>query len=180
MIRPAPAIRAALIAARPTPPQPITATVSPGTSLQALKMVPAPVVTAQPITAARSSGMSRSIATQACSWTSIASAKPERLSIWLIGASVLGGDPRRGAAGAAGVAAGAERHPPGHAIFAMAAEGGEAGDDMVADLDGADLASDRLDHAGGLVAGDAGEGVGVGALDEVEVANGTGRRRRCG
>ena len=35
---------------------------------------PAPVVTAQPISAARSSGISGSIATQACSWTSICSA----------------------------------------------------------------------------------------------------------
>ncbi len=98
MIRPAPAIRAALIVARPTPPQPITATVSPGTSLQALKMVPAPVVTAQPITAARSSGIALSMATQACSWTSIASAKPERLSIWAIAlpspAVIRGGAPR--------------------------------------------------------------------------------------
>ncbi len=33
MIRPAPAMAAPLIAARPTPPQPITATVSPGRTL---------------------------------------------------------------------------------------------------------------------------------------------------
>jgi hypothetical protein len=76
MMRPAPAILAALIVARPTPPQPITATVSPGVTLQALKIVPAPVVTAQPMTAARSSGISGLIATQACSWTSICSARP--------------------------------------------------------------------------------------------------------
>lgn len=84
-MRPAPAIFAALIVARPTPPQPTTATVSPGVTLQALKIVPAPVVTAQPITAARSSGISGSIATQACSWTSITSEKALRLSIWLTG-----------------------------------------------------------------------------------------------
>ena len=83
MIRPAPAIFAALIVASPTPPQPTTATVSPGVTLQALKIVPAPVVTAQPMTAARSSGISGSIFTQACSWISICSAKAERLSIWL-------------------------------------------------------------------------------------------------
>ena len=85
MIRPAPAIRAALTVARPTPPQPITATLSPGVSLQALKIVPAPVVTAQPITAALSSGISGSIATQACSWISMPSAKAERLSICATG-----------------------------------------------------------------------------------------------
>ena len=67
MTLPAPAILAALIAARPTPPQPTTATVSPGTTLQALKIVPAPGVTAQPMMAARSSGMSLSMATQAFS-----------------------------------------------------------------------------------------------------------------
>ena len=83
MTAPAPAIFAALIVARPTPPQPTTATVSPGVSLIALKIVPAPVVTAQPSSAARSSGMSLSMATQACSWINICSAKAERLSIWL-------------------------------------------------------------------------------------------------
>ena len=46
MIRPAPAIFAALTVARPTPPQPTTATVSPGVTLQALNTAPAPVVTA--------------------------------------------------------------------------------------------------------------------------------------
>ena len=74
MILPAPAILAALTAARPIPPQPTMQTVSPGVTSVALNTAPAPVVTAHPISAARSSGMSRSIATQACSWTSICSA----------------------------------------------------------------------------------------------------------
>src|SRR3546814_7726069 len=95
MIRPAPAIFAALIVASPTPPQPTTATVSPGVTLHALKIVPAPVVTAQPINAARSSGMAGSIATQACSWTSIASEKADRVSVWLTG--VQSGRVMRGA-----------------------------------------------------------------------------------
>ncbi len=81
MILAAPAILAALIAARPTPPQPTTSTVSPGVTLQALKIVPAPVVTAQPSSAARSNGISLSIATQACSWISICSDRADRLSI---------------------------------------------------------------------------------------------------
>ena len=84
-------------------------------------------------------------------------------------AAVFGGDPGRGAAGTAGVPAGAERHPAGHAIFAMAAESGEAGDDMVADLHRPDLGADRFHYARRLVAGDAGEGVGVGALDEMQI-----------
>jgi hypothetical protein len=85
MICPAPAMRAAFTAARPTPPQPITATLSPGVTLQALNTAPAPVVTAQPSSAARSSGMSGLIATQAFSCTSIISASAERLSIWCTG-----------------------------------------------------------------------------------------------
>ena len=46
MIRPAPAIAAPLIAARPTPPQPITATVSPGRTLEVWITAPTPVITA--------------------------------------------------------------------------------------------------------------------------------------
>ena len=79
MIRPAPAIAAPLIAARPTPPQPITATVSPGRTLEVWITAPTPVITPQPIRAARSSGMSLRMATQACSWISICSAKDDRL-----------------------------------------------------------------------------------------------------
>ena len=43
-----------------------------------LMTAPKPVVTAQPISAARSSGMSGRIFTSACSWISICSAKEER------------------------------------------------------------------------------------------------------
>ncbi|MNN30825.1 hypothetical protein D3C81_1444850 [compost metagenome] len=80
MIRPAPASAAPLMAARPMPPHPITATVSPGRTLAVLNTAPVPVVTAQPSSAARSSGMSRRIATQAFSCTSICSANPDRLT----------------------------------------------------------------------------------------------------
>ena len=86
---PAPAIFAALIAASPTPPQPTTHTVSPGTTRAALKIAPAPVVTAQPRIAARSSGISGSIRTQACSWTSICSAYALRFSICATGRSPI-------------------------------------------------------------------------------------------
>ena len=51
MIRPAPAIAAPLMAARPTPPQPITATVSPGRTFEVWITAPTPVVTPQPISA---------------------------------------------------------------------------------------------------------------------------------
>ena len=46
------------------PPQPITATVSPGRTWAVLITAPTPVVTPQPISAARSSGMSLRISTQ--------------------------------------------------------------------------------------------------------------------
>src|SRR5690606_34634799 len=61
------------------------ATVSPGVTLLSRKIDPAPVITAQPSSAARSSGMSLLIATQAFSWISICSAKAERLRKWAIG-----------------------------------------------------------------------------------------------
>ena len=74
MMRAAPASAAPLIADRPTPPQPITATVSPGSTLAVWNTAPTPVITPQPISAARSSGMSSRIFTTAFSCTSICSA----------------------------------------------------------------------------------------------------------
>jgi hypothetical protein len=84
MIRPAPAMAAPLMVARPTPPQPITATVSPGRTLEVWITAPTPVITEQPIRAARSNGMSRRMATQACSCTSIISANDDRFRNWAI------------------------------------------------------------------------------------------------
>ena len=63
--------------------RPMTATVSPGRTLEVWIAAPTPVITEQPIRAARSSGMSLRIATQACSWTSICSAKDDRFRYWL-------------------------------------------------------------------------------------------------
>ena len=73
-IRAAPARRAPWTMDSPTPPQPTMQTLSPGDTSAAWNTAPAPVTTAQPRIAARSSGMSGSIRTHACSWTSIASA----------------------------------------------------------------------------------------------------------
>ena len=83
MMRPAPAIAAPLTAAMPTPPQPMTATVSPGATLAVLTTAPKPVMTPQPISAARSSGISLWIFTIAFSCTSICSANDDRLRNWL-------------------------------------------------------------------------------------------------
>ena len=84
MMRSAPASAAPLTAESPTPPQPITATVAPGSTLAALNTAPTPVITPQPTSAARSSGMSGSIFTIEFSCTSICSAKDERLRNWFI------------------------------------------------------------------------------------------------
>ena len=79
IILPAPAIRAAWMAARPIPPAPKTATVSPASTRAVLNTAPTPVMTPQPISEARSRGISSRIFTIACSWTSICSANDERL-----------------------------------------------------------------------------------------------------
>src|SRR5438477_6322068 len=84
MIRSAPAKAAPLTADSPTPPQPITATVAPGSTLAALNTAPTPVITPQPTSAARSSGMSSSIFTIEFSCTSICSAKDDRFRNWFI------------------------------------------------------------------------------------------------
>ena len=62
-MRSAPAIAAPWMAFRPTPPQPNTATVAPGSTRAVLKTAPTPVVTAQPTSAARSRGIFASILT---------------------------------------------------------------------------------------------------------------------
>ena len=84
MIRSAPASAAPLTADRPTPPQPITATVVPGSTLAALNTAPTPVITPHPTSAARSIGISSSIFTIEFSWTNICSAKEDRLMNWVI------------------------------------------------------------------------------------------------
>ena len=66
------------------PPQPMTTTVSPGATRAVLKMAPVPVTTAQPINAARSSGISLRIFTIAFSCTSICSANEDKLRNWWI------------------------------------------------------------------------------------------------
>ena len=52
MIRSAPASAAPFTADSPTPPQPITATVEPGSTFAALNTAPTPVITPQPTSAA--------------------------------------------------------------------------------------------------------------------------------
>ena len=81
-IRDAPAIRQPWSADRPTPPHAITAQVLPGSIRAVLSTAPTPVVTPQPISAARSSGMSLRIFTSERSWVSICSANEDRFANW--------------------------------------------------------------------------------------------------
>ena len=168
MMRPAPAIAAPLIADRPMPPQPITATVSPGSTLAVLNTAPTPVITPQPISAARSSGMSSRIFTTAFSCTSICSAKDDRLMNWWIG-SAFSRSRRVVARRQLDLGVGAERRPARQALLAVAAEHRQAGDDVVAGLDVGDVGADLLDDAGRLVAEHGGQRVRVQPLDEVQV-----------
>ncbi len=73
----APAATAARMADRPTPPQPSTATRSPGRTPAVFHTAPTPVVTAQPTRAAISKGTSSGTGTQDRSGTTQRSAKLE-------------------------------------------------------------------------------------------------------
>ena len=123
------------------PPQPITATVSPGRTFEVWIAAPTPVVTEQPIRAARSSGMSRRIATQACSWINICSAKDDGFRYCSIGPFAV---VSRGSSSLSRLVSG-ETHGlmwPVEAELAVTAEGREAGDHaVVAGLHGADFRS---------------------------------------
>ena len=169
MTRPAPAMAAPWMQLRPTPPQPITATVEPGSTLAVLNTAPTPVVTPQPISAARSRGMSLRIFTSACSWISICSAKRRQVEE-LVHRRAGVGQPRRVAGAAPGASLlVAQRQVAGEAVLAVAAVDRQAGDHVVARLHVADLVADRLDDAGRLVAEHGGQRVGVLALHEVQV-----------
>ncbi len=81
MIREAPEMRAPCTTLRPTPPQPMTATVSVGRTPATLNAAPRPVTTAQPRIAARCAGMSFGTGTTARSSSSIRSASAPMLAI---------------------------------------------------------------------------------------------------
>src|SRR6478735_1828036 len=85
MIGEAPAILAAPIALSPTPPTPITATLSPGRTRAPLRTDPAPVSTPQPSRAAWAKGSPRGTAVSWFSWTRARPAKPPRPIPWVTG-----------------------------------------------------------------------------------------------
>jgi hypothetical protein len=65
----------------PTPPQPTTATVAPGSTLAVLITEPTPVITPHPIRAATSNGTSSAIFTAPSRGTTICSANPPQPAI---------------------------------------------------------------------------------------------------
>ena len=168
MMRDAPAIAAPFTADRPMPPQPITATVEPGSTFAAWNTAPTPVITPQPTSAQRSSGTSSRTFTTACSCTSIFSAKADRLQC-LVQHLAFPGEPARRAGQQLHLGVLAEVGMAGHALRAFAAEHRQAGDDVIAGLDVGDVVADRLDHAGRLVAEHAGGGERIQAFHEMQV-----------
>ena len=70
----APQTRAPWITLMPTPPQPKTTTVEPGSTLAVLMAAPTPVMTAQPISEATSKGTSSSILMAPCQGMIVSSA----------------------------------------------------------------------------------------------------------
>ena len=74
----APATTAPSSALMPTPPQPITATRSPGRTPAVRQTAPVPVATAQPASAATSNGTPSGIGMQHAAGTTARSAKVER------------------------------------------------------------------------------------------------------
>ena len=87
MIWRAPASFAPRTALKPTPPRPTTATDCPGSSFAVLTTAPTPVSTAQPNSAASSSGRSGSIFTHDSRATTAWVAKAETPRRWLIGSA---------------------------------------------------------------------------------------------
>ena len=136
MMRSAPAMRAPWITFRPTPPQPNTATDEPGSTFAVLNTAPTPVVTAQPTSAARSSGIFGSIFTRLSTEQrgvlghhAAAGEDVERLARRVARAQRAVG--RRGERLAL---LEAQHRPAGGAEAALAAHVDEGGDDVVAGL----------------------------------------------
>jgi hypothetical protein len=77
-IRAAPASRAPWMTEIPTPPQPITSTSEPGSTLAVLTTAPTPVVTPQATSAAISNGMSSATFTAPSTGTTNSSANVPR------------------------------------------------------------------------------------------------------
>ena len=169
MILRAPARAAPWMTLSPTPPQPMTATVSPGRIRAELMAAPAPVTTPQPSSAARSNGMSLLTETT-FSWTSTCSAKPPT-PMNCVSAFAVAAQPRA-LAGGRWVSCG-WRHwygRPVEASPAMAAAVDRRGHDVVTDPELRHIRTHRGHHAGNLVAEQRGHGESDVGLGHVHIA----------
>ena len=89
----------------------------------------------------------------------------------LVDDAAIGACQARGFAGLApGIAAKAQGHPARDAIFAMAAECAQAGDNGVADLNGAHFAAHGLNNTRRLMTRNRGQGMRICAFDEMQIA----------
>ena len=168
MMRPAPAIAAPLIAAMPTPPQPMTATVSPGATLA---RVHCRTVAGDDGAADERGAVEGEVVADLHHGIlvdehhlGVGGQVGEGVQLLAAEAQALR-DPRQHLHARVG----ADERPSGRAVVAGAAEHREAGDDVVALPNVADLGADRFDDAGELVTQDHGKRMRVEPLDEMQV-----------
>ncbi len=82
-ISPAPATAAAWTMFRPTPPQPTTATESPGRTRAVFSTAPKAVMTAQPMSAISLSGRDGSMGIAVCAGTTVRSPNDDVVEWWM-------------------------------------------------------------------------------------------------
>ena len=149
------------------PPQPKTAIEEPASTCAVRITAPKPVITAQPSSAAASSGISSAIFTTPFSWSSICSDQPKMFDPhWLRRWPFQ--DITGGSSAPAPGAARTDVEVPRQAHLAVATERA-ARDHVVARLHVAHAAPDALDDARGLVAEHGGRRHGRVALDHMQL-----------
>ncbi len=154
MTVPAPAMAAPWMALRPTPPQPMTATVVPGSTLAVLNTAPRPVMTPQPDQGGPVEGHLGADLHDGVLVDEHLLGEGRQVEELVHGRAIGPGQARRRSTGRGGLGALSHRSTgrPGEARLAVAAEHRQAGDDVVARADVGDLVADGLDDAGRLVA----------------------------
>ena len=152
MMRPAPAICAALIVARPMPPAPNTATVEPGSTFAVCTTAPQPVITLQPIRQARSSGMSSRTLTERMLMHEHLLGECGQVQKLVQVLPAVPAQPLRDAGRELDFGRLADRHVARQTELAVSAEHREATDHMVAGFEVRHVLADRFDDAGRFVA----------------------------
>ena len=153
-IRGAPASRAPWRRFRPTPPQPMIATLLPGRTSAVRTTAPTPVRTLHPIRAATSNGTSSGIF--ATAFLVHEHLLGKRTDVEQLPATGVAGTdpPARSVVGPVDSDPVAQVGSAGQAIPTSAAEDRQAGDDVITRLNGGDRRPDTLDDPGRLVTRD--------------------------